>query len=301
MRAPVTPTRSWASGSSTPRRPPWAPCLPRRCGRPARRSAVRRSASPRDRALCAVLTPSATCFISVKMSSSERPRPSSMPTRRLRDSSPVHVSTRSPMPARPDSVSGLPPMRTAMRLISARPRVMIAARELWPRPRPSDIPAAMAMTFLSAPPTCTPTTSFSCTSERRRWRTSPGPPARSPRSAGHGDDRRQALHHFLGERRPRQHRDVRVVGLGQALLEHLRHGAQRAGLNALGDGDDGDVGAGRDSACGRAGAGGLRGRAHHDQLRASRRGLEVGGPPASATAPALAGSWGSGASGSARR
>ena len=63
------------------------------------------------------------------------------------------------MPASPASVSGLAPLRTANREISARPRVISAARELWPRPSPSATPAAMAMTFLSAPPSSTPGTS----------------------------------------------------------------------------------------------------------------------------------------------
>ena len=63
------------------------------------------------------------------------------------------------MPARPANVSGSPPMATPRRVSSARPRVMTAARVLSPAPRPSAMPAAMAMTFLSAPPISQPTTS----------------------------------------------------------------------------------------------------------------------------------------------
>jgi hypothetical protein len=36
---------------------------------------------------------------------------------------------------------------------------MSAANVLWPRPSPETVPAAMAMTFLVAPPSSTPTTS----------------------------------------------------------------------------------------------------------------------------------------------
>src|SRR5207253_2401980 len=42
---------------------------------------------------------------------------------------------------------------------SASPRVIRAARVLWPMPSPSKMPAASAMTFLSAPASSTPSTS----------------------------------------------------------------------------------------------------------------------------------------------
>ena len=45
------------------------------------------------------------------------------------------------------------------RIISASPRVIKAARLLAPSARPSAIPAAIANTFLTAPPTATPTIS----------------------------------------------------------------------------------------------------------------------------------------------
>ena len=42
------------------------------------------------------------------------------------------------------------------RVISTRPRVISAARALRPRPRPSQIPVAIAITFLTAAPTSSP-------------------------------------------------------------------------------------------------------------------------------------------------
>ena len=69
---------------------------------------------------------------------------------------PVHVSTKSPMPARPPMVMGWAPLATANRVISTRPRVIRAALALFPKPRPSDMPQAMASTFLRAPPISTP-------------------------------------------------------------------------------------------------------------------------------------------------
>ena len=54
-------------------------------------------------------TPSATMLMPARISSSERPLPSSKPTWRLRLSAPLQVRTRSPRPARPLSVSGLAP------------------------------------------------------------------------------------------------------------------------------------------------------------------------------------------------
>ena len=45
------------------------------------------------------------------------------------------------------------------RVISARPRVISAARALSPKPMPSEMPAAIPITFLAAPHSCTPRTS----------------------------------------------------------------------------------------------------------------------------------------------
>src|SRR5437773_1107750 len=101
-------------------------------------------------------TPSATWPRLATTSLSERPRASSRPTRRLRDRSPVAVRMRSPAPARPMNVSGCPPSAVPSRAISARPRVISAARAFSPSPRPSEMPAAIAITFFTAPPIPTP-------------------------------------------------------------------------------------------------------------------------------------------------
>ena len=134
-----------------------------RSGRRARRRRRRRSASrrrARRRArstIGALRTPSATWPRSARMRASALPPASSTPTVRLRDRSPVAVSTRSPSPDRPMKVSASAPRATPSRVISARPRVTSAARALRPRPMPSAMPVAIASTFLTAPPTSTPT------------------------------------------------------------------------------------------------------------------------------------------------
>src|SRR5438034_596710 len=114
---------------------------------------------PRSTAARAVLTPSATDCFPARAASSVRPCPIATPRLRLRDSAPVAVRIRSPIPASPAKVSGSAPNATPNRVISARPRVIRAARVLEPNPRPSRIPAATAMTFLRAPPSSTPITS----------------------------------------------------------------------------------------------------------------------------------------------
>src|SRR6266699_3792683 len=58
--------------------------------------------------------------------------------------------------ASPANVDGSAPSATPNRVISASPRVISAARVLWPIPSPSRMPAARAMTFLSAPASSTP-------------------------------------------------------------------------------------------------------------------------------------------------
>src|SRR5581483_1727313 len=122
-------------GSSTPNRAP--------------------SAAPAREALA----PSATLRCAARYASYGMPCASATPSARLRLSCPREVRIRSPIPARPAKVSGSAPIATPSRVISARPRVRSAARGLWPRPRPSRMPAAMAITFLSAPPSSTPLTS----------------------------------------------------------------------------------------------------------------------------------------------
>jgi hypothetical protein len=65
----------------------------------------------------------------------------------------------SPSPASPAKVSGFAPAAIPSRVISASPRVISPALPLSPNPRPSAAPAAMAMMFLSAPHSSTPSTS----------------------------------------------------------------------------------------------------------------------------------------------
>ena len=107
----------------------------------------------------AVLTPSATCCISAVTWSSDLPRASSSPTRRLRDSWLMHVAIRSPRPVSPEKVRGSAPIASPSRVISASPRVMTMARVLSPTPSPSAMPAAIAMMFLRTPPSSLPMTS----------------------------------------------------------------------------------------------------------------------------------------------
>src|SRR5579875_1451877 len=172
----------------------------------------------------AVVTPSATCGLPASTSARCSPRPSASPTVRLRLKSAVQVRTRSPMPARPMSVTGFAPRRTASRVISASPRVMSAARALWPSARPSQTPVAIAITFLSAPATSTPTTSVERLVPRRD-----------------DDGGRAALPHLARERRPGEKADAGPQPRGQDLVEDLAHEPVRLELDALGRAHDDDV------------------------------------------------------------
>src|SRR5256885_154906 len=107
----------------------------------------------------AVFTPSTTAARPASASSRRFPSPSSTPSWWLRDRGPVAVRMRSPIPASPANVDGSAPSATPNRVISASPRVISAARVLWPIPSPSRMPAARAMTFLSAPASSTPSMS----------------------------------------------------------------------------------------------------------------------------------------------
>src|SRR5213596_1696745 len=115
--------------------------------------------APSVTAARAVFTPSATEARPASASASAVPCASSTPSDRLRDKGPVAVRMRSPIPARPANVAGSAPSATPSRVISASPRVSSAARVLCPNPSPSRMPAARATTFLSAPPSSTPSTS----------------------------------------------------------------------------------------------------------------------------------------------
>src|SRR5947208_12174419 len=115
--------------------------------------------SPSVTAERAVFTPSTTAARPASASSRRFPSPSSTPSWWLRDWGPVAVRMRSPIPASPANVDGSAPSATPNRVISASPRVISAARVLWPIPSPSRMPAARAMTFLSAPASSTPSMS----------------------------------------------------------------------------------------------------------------------------------------------
>ena len=103
-------------------------------------------------------TPSATLPPSEsRISGSLRPWPSCS-TVRLRLSGPVQ-STRSPMPERPARVSRRAPEATARRVISALAAGDERGGGVVAETYAYCDPAAMAMTFLSAPPSSTPITS----------------------------------------------------------------------------------------------------------------------------------------------
>ncbi len=70
-------------------------------------------------------------------------------------------------------VSARPPSAVPRRVSSASPRVMSAARAFDPNPSPSEMPAAMAITFLIAPPSCTPATSVLVYTRIRSLRSQP--------------------------------------------------------------------------------------------------------------------------------
>ena len=139
------------------------------------------------------------------------PAASARPTRRLRDRSPVQVSTRSPRPARPISVSRRPPSAADRRPVSASPRVISAARALWPKPRPSLAPAAIASTFFTAPPIFDTGDVVALVGAQRFCAQQRGDVCRE-RGIGRGDRdrRRQSACDFLGKARSRDHAHGRV-------------------------------------------------------------------------------------------
>ncbi len=87
------------------------------------------------------------------------PLPSATPNEKLRDCGLEHVRIRSPSPESPIIVSVRAPNALPKRTSSAKPRVVNAAEALAPSPRPVTMPAAIASTFLVAPPISTPRTS----------------------------------------------------------------------------------------------------------------------------------------------
>mmetsp|Transcript_18161 Transcript_18161/g.45766 ORF Transcript_18161/g.45766 Transcript_18161/m.45766 type:complete len:212 (-) Transcript_18161:521-1156(-) len=94
------------------------------------------------------------------MSSSFSPLPRRYPSCLLRERGPKQVPKVSPTPESPIRVDRLPPTAFATIVISRHPRVTSADIAFVPRPSPSHMPAAMAMTFLTAPPISTPMTSL---------------------------------------------------------------------------------------------------------------------------------------------
>ena len=84
--------------------------------------------------------------------STPAPPPKAKPKRRLRDWLSVHVKTKSPNPAMPIKVDGSALSAQPKRVISAKPRVIKAVRAFAPKPMPSAMPAPIAITFLTAPP-----------------------------------------------------------------------------------------------------------------------------------------------------
>ena len=100
-----------------------------------------------------------TSVMESRMSWIASPFPTRSPKERLRDRGPKHVPKVSPTPLRPVSVEGRAPKNKASFCTSLTPRVTTAAAAFMPSPRPEHMPAAMAMTFLTAPPTSTPMTS----------------------------------------------------------------------------------------------------------------------------------------------
>src|SRR3954447_16725631 len=84
------------------------------------------------------------------------PRPSAMPSERLRDCGLEQVRIRSPSPDRPDIVSLRAPQARPSRTNSLKPRVVRAASAEAPSCLPITMPAAIASTFFAAPPISTP-------------------------------------------------------------------------------------------------------------------------------------------------
>ena len=104
----------------------------------------------------ALWKPSTTPSMCFSASREECPVPNSSPNLKLRDFLLVQLSKKSPKPDKPDKVSALPPSAVASRAVSANPRVTIAARVFSPKPCPDAIPHAIAIIFLTAPPTWVP-------------------------------------------------------------------------------------------------------------------------------------------------
>mmetsp|Transcript_12361 Transcript_12361/g.24731 ORF Transcript_12361/g.24731 Transcript_12361/m.24731 type:complete len:205 (-) Transcript_12361:610-1224(-) len=106
-----------------------------------------------------VSTPSATSVIDARISSGVSPLPRRYPNCRFRERGPKQVPKVSPTPDKPEIVLGRAPKYMPSLLISPHPLVTKPLIALVPNPSPSHIPAAIAITFFTAPPTSTPITS----------------------------------------------------------------------------------------------------------------------------------------------
>src|SRR5262249_2063464 len=89
----------------------------------------------------------------------DMPRPGFPPWGRLRAMGELQVAPGPPMPASPANVCWSAPSAAPSLAISASPRVISMAVVLTPRPMPMAMPTAIAITFLTAPPSSHPTTS----------------------------------------------------------------------------------------------------------------------------------------------
>ena len=193
--------------------------------------------APSSRAAWAVRTPSATMRCPRRTSSSERPRPSSMPTWRLRLRCPVQVSTRSPSPLRPASVSGPAAHRggQARDLDEAagdeRGHRVVAEAEALDDARGDRDDVLQRAADLDAGDV------VGRVEPQRRPAELLLDEARGVGGRRRHDDRRRQPGRDLGrERRPGQHRDrPRRPGL---VGDHLRHPEERAVLEALGRADE---------------------------------------------------------------
>ena len=114
------------------------------------------------------------------------------------------------------------------------PRVMRAARVFSPSPKPSIMPAAMAMTFLTEPPSSTPTVSSTRVHpEVGRGKDVLHPLGQHRVAGGHRDHGRQLPGHLHREAGAGQDPHA-LIGELQRFLQHPGHGQMRAVLDPLG-------------------------------------------------------------------
>ena len=128
------------------------------------------------------------------------------------------------------------PSATPSLVISARPRVMSAALALKPSPKPSAIPVATAITFLSAPPSSTPVTSVCVYARKVRGAECSLRERCRTRTFGRNDNRRRlALHDLRGKARPGKGHHG---GIRNFLLRNLGHQRESLWLESFAGDDD---------------------------------------------------------------